>query len=61
MIRPAAAPSILGGSVKKGRPVVSSIRHSEIANEYNARANCLKSYLRYAEAMSGGGTSPAGP
>ncbi len=34
--------------------VVSSIRHSEITNEYNDGANCLKNYLEYAEAVSTG-------
>jgi predicted DNA-binding WGR domain protein/very-short-patch-repair endonuclease len=34
--------------------VVSSIRHGEITNDYNDGANCLKTYLRYAEAASGG-------
>ncbi|MCY2995332.1 MAG: AAA domain-containing protein [Planctomycetota bacterium] len=34
--------------------VVSSIAASAITNEYNDGANCLKSYLRYAEAVSAG-------
>jgi hypothetical protein len=34
--------------------VVASIRHGEITNDYNDGANCLKSYLRYAEAASSG-------
>ncbi len=34
--------------------VVSSIRHHDITNDYNDGANCLKNYLRYAEAMSAG-------
>ena len=34
--------------------VVSSIRASDITNDYNNGANCLKNYLRYAEAVSGG-------
>jgi hypothetical protein len=34
--------------------VVSSIRHADITNEYNDGANCLKNYLRYAEAASAG-------
>jgi predicted DNA-binding WGR domain protein len=34
--------------------IVSTIRYSEITNEYNEGANCLRNYLRYAEAMSGG-------
>ena len=34
--------------------VVSSIRQQDITNEYNDGANCLKNYLRYAEASSAG-------
>jgi hypothetical protein len=34
--------------------VVSSITHAEITNDYNDGANCLKNYLRYAEAVSRG-------
>jgi len=34
--------------------VVSSIHHSDITNDYNDGANCLKSYLRYAAACSVG-------
>ena len=37
---------------KQHMAVVSSIRHSDITNDYNDGANCLKNYLRYAEAMS---------
>jgi hypothetical protein len=32
--------------------VVSSIQFADITNEYNDGANCLKNYLRYAEAVS---------
>ncbi len=39
--------------------LVSSIRHSRITNEYNDGANCLKSYLRYAEAISEGNSDAA--
>jgi hypothetical protein len=39
---------------KQFMAVVSTIRHAEITNEYNEGANCLKNYLRYAEAMSQG-------
>jgi len=39
--------------------LVSSIRHSDITNEYNDGANCLKNYLRYAEAVSNGNTETA--
>lgn len=34
--------------------LVSSIRSTAITNEYNVGANCLKNYLRYAEASSVG-------
>jgi hypothetical protein len=39
---------------KQHMAVVSTIRHGEITNEYNEGANCLRNYLRYAEAMSAG-------
>ena len=39
--------------------VVSSIRSTEITNDYNDGANCLKNYLRYAEATSLGKTEAA--
>ena len=32
--------------------VISSIQSTDITNEYNDGANCLKNYLRYAEAVS---------
>jgi len=34
--------------------VVSSIQHTQITNEYNEGANCLKNYLKYAAACSSG-------
>jgi predicted DNA-binding WGR domain protein len=34
--------------------IVSSIQHTAITNDYNDGAACLKNYLRYAEALSGG-------
>ena len=34
--------------------VVSTIKHTQITNDYNDGANCLKQYLRYAEAVSVG-------
>jgi predicted DNA-binding WGR domain protein len=39
--------------------LVSSIRHADITNDYNDGANCLKNYLRYAEAVSNGNTETA--
>ncbi len=34
--------------------VVSSVRHTAITNEYNDGANCLRRYLEYSAALSGG-------
>jgi len=34
--------------------IVSTIKYSAITNEYNVGANCLRNYLRYAEAISSG-------
>ncbi len=34
--------------------IVSSIQYSDITNDFNDGANCLKNYLRYAEAVSCG-------
>jgi predicted DNA-binding WGR domain protein len=39
---------------KQYMAVVSSIQHAAITNDYNDGANCLKTYLRYSEAMSRG-------
>ncbi len=39
---------------KQNMVLVSSIRYSDITNDYNDGANCLKNYLRYAEAVSVG-------
>jgi predicted DNA-binding WGR domain protein len=39
--------------------LVSSIRSNAITNDYNEGANCLKNYLRYAEAASIGDTACA--
>lgn len=39
---------------KRHMMVVSSIRESDITNDYNDGAHCLKRYLRYAEAVSRG-------
>ncbi len=40
--------------------VVSSIRYAQITNEYNDGANCLRNYLRYAQAVSEGDGATAG-
>ena len=39
--------------------VISSIQFSDITNDYNDGANCLKNYLRYAEAVSTGNREAA--
>jgi len=39
---------------KKHMAVVSSIQYTDITNEHNEGANCLKNYLRYAAASSVG-------
>ena len=44
---------------KQHMAVVSSIRHPAITNDYNDGANCLKNYLRYAEAVSAGNREAA--
>ncbi|MAT72637.1 MAG: DNA helicase [Planctomycetaceae bacterium] len=44
---------------KQYMAVVSSIESTEITNDYNDGANCLKSYLRYAEAVSAGDAEAA--
>ena len=44
---------------KQHMAVVSSIQSTAITNDYNEGANCLKNYLRYAEAMSDGDDASA--
>ena len=39
--------------------IVSSIQFADITNDYNDGANCLKNYLRYAEAVSTGNREAA--
>jgi predicted DNA-binding WGR domain protein len=39
---------------KQHMALISSIRYSEITNDYNDGARCLKNYLRYAQAVSVG-------
>jgi hypothetical protein len=39
--------------------IVSSIRHAAITNQYNVGANCLRNYLRYAQAISQGDPAAA--
>jgi hypothetical protein len=51
--------NVIFSRAKHHLAVVSSIRWSAITNDYNDGANCLRNYLRYAEAMSVGATSEA--
>ncbi|WP_425398481.1 AAA domain-containing protein [Aeoliella sp.] len=44
---------------KRHMAIVSSIDSTDITNDYNDGANCLKNYLRYAEAISVGDSSVA--
>ncbi len=44
---------------KQYMAVISSIQQSQITNDYNEGANALKSYLRYAEAVSQGDADAA--
>jgi len=44
---------------KQFMAVVSSIQYTAISNDYNDGANCLKNYLRYAEAVSQGAAGAA--
>lgn len=51
--------NVIFSRAKHHLAVVSSIRWSAITNDYNDGANCLRNYLRYAEAMSIGATGEA--
>ncbi len=46
--------NVIFSRAKQHMAVVSSIRHSDIKNDYNDGANALKNFLRYAEALSKG-------
>ena len=46
--------NVIFSRAKHHMAVVSSIRHSDITNEYNDGANSLKNFLHYAEATSKG-------
>jgi predicted DNA-binding WGR domain protein len=46
--------NVIFSRAKHHMAVVSSIRHSDITNEYNDGANSLKNFLHYAEAISKG-------
>jgi AAA domain/REase_MTES_1575 len=51
--------NVIFSRAKHHLAVVSSIGWSSITNEYNDGANCLRNYLRYAQAMSQGGVAEA--
>ena len=51
--------NVIFSRAKHHMVVVSSIRHDDITNDHNDGANCLKSFLRYAEATSRGELAPA--
>lgn len=51
--------NVIFSRAKHHLAVVSSIGWSQITNEYNDGANCLRNYLRYAEAMSTGRSDDA--
>ncbi len=51
--------NVIFSRAKHHLAVVSSIRWTAITNEYNDGANCLRNYLRYAEAVSTGATEEA--
>lgn len=44
--------NVIFSRAKKHIALVSSIHHTDITNDYNIGANCLKRYLQYAEAVS---------
>src|SRR5262249_24461781 len=44
--------NVIFSRAKNHMAVVSSIRHHDITNEYNDKANSLKNFLQYAEAVS---------
>jgi hypothetical protein len=51
--------NVIFSRAKHHLAVVSSVRWSAITNDYNDGANCLRNYLRYAEAMSTGAVEEA--
>lgn len=51
--------NVIFSRAKHHLAVVSSIRWSAITNDYNDGANCLRNYLRYAEALSTGNVAEA--
>jgi predicted DNA-binding WGR domain protein len=51
--------NVIFSRAKHHMAIVSSIRHHDITNDYNDGANCLKNFLQYAEAVSGGDAAAA--
>ncbi len=51
--------NVIFSRAKKHMAVVSSIKHFNIKNEYNAGANYFKKFLQYAELISEGNTATA--
>jgi predicted DNA-binding WGR domain protein len=51
--------NVIFSRAKHHMAIVSSIRHHDITNDYNDGANCLKKFLRYAEAVSKGDETAA--
>ncbi len=51
--------NVIFSRAKHHLAVVSSIRWAAITNDYNDGANCLRNYLRYAEALSVGNVNEA--
>ena len=51
--------NVIFSRAKHHMAIVSSIRHSDITNDYNDGANSLKSFLHYAEAVSKGDETTA--
>ncbi|MGV3622524.1 MAG: AAA domain-containing protein [Archangium sp.] len=49
--------NVIFSRAKRHLAVISSIRWTAITNEYNDGANCLRNYLRYAEASSVGASA----
>ncbi|GMV83194.1 MAG: hypothetical protein AMXMBFR7_43780 [Planctomycetota bacterium] len=46
--------NVVFSRARRHMALVSSIKHTDITNDYNDGASCLKRYLAYAEALSGG-------
>jgi hypothetical protein len=51
--------NVIFSRARRHMVVVSSLRHTDITNEYNDGANCLRHYLEYAAAVSCGDAATA--